>query len=127
MIVKKIHEPILFVDVLFLTDCKPKEVEEYAVKNNINGLPDCYHLQGFVDTMERKLKGGEKEISYIVWIENKNGFYTLIHEIVHLITRIFTDRSIPISKGNDEIFAYYQNWWFKKLWRIMNQKTNEGR
>lgn len=54
----------------------------------------------------------------IVWLENKKDFYTLMHESVHLVRTIFEQLGITTDLSvEDEMFAYYQIYWFKTLWR----------
>lgn len=44
-------------------------------------------------------EGAETEVHY------------LVHEVVHLVMHIFTDRGIPINCDNEEIFAYHVDYW----------------
>jgi hypothetical protein len=60
-------------------------------------------------------------VRYVVSMENRDDFYSLLHECVHLVKHIFADRQIPFDARNDEAIAYYQTWWFKKLWRASHK------
>lgn len=56
---------------------------------------------------------------WIVWMSNPKHFYSLLHESVHLVKLIFEDKAINTNLSNeDETFAYYQMFWFQKLWRF---------
>jgi len=59
---------------------------------------------------------------YVVCLTDHKDFYTLMHECVHLVKRIFADRGIPFTAENDEAIAYYQAWWFRTLWRKCNKR-----
>jgi len=59
---------------------------------------------------------------YIVTMSDRNDFYVLLHECIHLVKHIFADRHIPFSADNDEVLAYYMEWWFKTLWRVCHKK-----
>ena len=72
-----------------------------------SGLYGCY--------VKRVVKDGD--VRYVVSMEHREDFYSLLHECLHLVRCIFVDRNIPFTVDNDEAIAYYQVWWFKKLWR----------
>lgn len=64
---------------------------------------------------------------YVVSLTNRRDFYSLLHECVHLVRRIFEDRGIPFGTENHELIAYYQEWWFRALWRACNAKRGKGK
>lgn len=59
---------------------------------------------------------------YVMKLSNKNDFYGLVHESLHLVKSIFRDRQIPFTPENDETIAYYQSWWVRKLWHEMHKR-----
>ena len=71
--------------------------------------------------VDRINKDGSVYKEYRVCLEDKKDFYTLLHETVHLVEKIFTDRGIPFTSENSEIIAYYQTYWFKQIWRKINK------
>ena len=71
------------------------------------------HFSCYVESIECD----DGSIKYVVSMDNKEDFYSLLHECLHLVKQIFLDRHIPFTAENDEAIAYYQEWWFKKLWR----------
>lgn len=77
-------------------------------------------LNAFVQTEDHTDKNGRVTRKYRVHIEDKKDFYGLLHETVHLVKRIMVDRGIPFNAKNDEVIAYLQTYWFKKLWRKLN-------
>ncbi len=53
----------------------------------------------------------EHEWQWII-ILRTNSLSTLSHELVHLVMHVFDNRAIPINIHNDEIFAYYYQYYF---------------
>jgi hypothetical protein len=116
MKIKKIYEPILQSEVFLIFDCKYDDLEKWLDKRAIR--KESYKLLvGAVTDYEDE----KNAIHYVIWIEDKKDFYTLFHENVHLVKRLFTDRKVPFNGNNDEMVAYYLTFWFKKLWRLMNK------
>ena len=61
----------------------------------------------------------------LVWVEDKEAFYSMVHETVHLVKSIFEITGIPFTSDNDEIIAYYQNYWIRKFWNKMSKHLNK--
>lgn len=98
---KRFYDPLYFATVI-LTD------------------KSGYEYLGGSTYKETITKGKEKYVEYFINVEKKN-FYTLQHECVHLVKHIFVDRGIPFTAENDEVIAYYLEYWFKRLWRAINK------
>ena len=64
---------------------------------------------------------------YVMYLTDHRDFYTLIHECIHLVKRIFADRGIPFNAENDEAIAYCQTWWVQTLWRACHKRAKKGR
>ncbi len=123
MKVKSFYEPVFETTVLFMTDCTPSEMKAYLKKKKYSiDVEDYSDLAGSVTFLDEEDKKGRKTREYLVVVEDKKAFYTLLHETHHLATHIAHDRLIPIRQENDEITAYIQNYWFRTLWRFMNNK-----
>lgn len=97
------YEPILFAKVVVRIEKDPES---------------C--LGGSARREERMGKDG-KEVRYLLQLENNKDFYTLQHELIHIVKQIFVDRMIPFTAENDEILAYYLEYWFKTIWRRINK------
>lgn len=78
-------------------------------------------LSGALLVRDRKTKKGLIR-EYGLHLDSKKDFYGLMHECLHLATNVMVDRGIPFDKDNDEVIAYYQLYWFKRLWRAINKK-----
>lgn len=123
MKVKKFYEPILKVTVYFITDSIPSEVKNFINKRSDKRASNDFDmLEGSITLLDKTDSRGRKFRDYLINVEDKNDFYVLLHESVHLVGWILEDRNISVKKENDEIFAYYQEYWFKTLWRFMNKK-----
>jgi len=91
---------------------------------------DCYE-EGLHDAechtldIERYDKNGElcfQTRRLLVWVETKNDWDAMVHETVHLVKRIFEIMGIPFTPENDEIIAYYQNYWVRTFWHKMSKE-----
>ncbi|GAI51578.1 unnamed protein product [marine sediment metagenome] len=49
----------------------------------------------------------------------------MVHETLHLVVRIFEQGGIPFNSENEEIIAYYQNYWIGKFWDKMSKFINK--
>jgi len=58
---------------------------------------------------------------FIVWIKKEDELYHMIHETLHLTKRIFRYVGISFDMHNDELIAYYQNYWIRKFWDKMSK------
>ena len=68
---------------------------------------------GRVDYMEKE--NGEDR--FAISLSDPRCLSVLVHECLHLVKGIFRERGIPFTAENDEAIAYYQEWWFEKLWQ----------
>lgn len=59
----------------------------------------------------------------IIWL---NGYETatLIHEITHLVMNCFDETNMPIDRSNTEAFAYYTEYWFTEIQRVLRKYPN---
>lgn len=125
MKVKTLYEPIFGVDVTFATECSSSELEKWLKKKRRTSFAEDSNydsLAGSVTFLDEVDKKGRKTREYLVVVEGKKDFYTLLHECHHLATHIMIDRMIPVNENNDEVAAYLQTYWFKQLWRFMNNR-----
>lgn len=120
MIKKFLYEPIFFADVIFIAGCSLDQLNKYLDKK---GYPSdgAQKFNAYTCTFEKKLKGGNLQVKYLIWISDKKDFYALVHETNHLTQKILTDRGVPYTSENTEVIAYYQDFWVKRLWRLMNK------
>ena len=117
MIKNTLYEPLLFANVIFVIGNSKETAKEYDV--NLDFLVGCVFFN------DKTLKGNPVR-DYIVWIESPDKFYDLMHEVIHLVRVIFVDRKIPVNEFNDEIFAYYHGYFFKKMWKICGKYLDKN-
>ena len=65
------------------------------------------------------------ELAYHVWIKDKTDYHSMVHETVHLVEYILKKKNIPFSSENQELIAYYQNYWVRKFWNKMGKFIKE--
>lgn len=63
---------------------------------------------------------GKGYLEYFVWIEKPTDYHSMVHETLHLTSRIFYTMGIPFDMKNDEMIAYYQNFWVRQFWNKMS-------
>lgn len=69
------------------------------------------------------VNAGIKE--YVIELKDPSNFYGIVHEVVHLVQHIFTDRDILFNEANHEVMAYYQEWWVRKLWHLASRNLDK--
>jgi hypothetical protein len=61
---------------------------------------------------------------FILYVKKKRDIETLSHELIHLVFHIFDYAKIPINDENQEIFALYHDYWFRRIKKIMRNENN---
>jgi hypothetical protein len=93
-------------------------------------LGDKKQLKSITENSEEGCFGAETHILYddkdivkgfLVWLEKKDNYYGMVHETLHLVKGIFKTVQISFNEDNDEIIAYYQEYWVKKFWSKMSK------
>lgn len=124
-LIKYIYEEVYRREVLFITGCSfieaHKELDKFKIKLDtvdLSNADGC--VAEFNKESQPKMKSSAPEL--FLWVENRNAFYVLMHEVVHLTINIFALSNIAIDGATTESFAFYNEFWFKKLWRLMSNK-----
>jgi hypothetical protein len=110
--------PIFRIDV-FLVIGKRKEAESFCNDLKEYGLDD--DCAGGVWEIEDK---DTKNKSFLVWVDGMNQYHNMVHETLHLTRKIFGMHGVEFNSDNDEIIAYYQNYWVRKFWNKMSKYVN---
>lgn len=104
---KLLTDDVFIVDVYAITGTREeaqKFLDKEGVKQTLGGVGCCYALPDN--------KG------FVVWLMHPDDFYVLMHETLHLVTAAFEAKGINVNLANEEeVIAYYQSYWFRKLWR----------
>lgn len=115
---KVLSDDVFIVDVYAITGTR-EEAQAFLNKNGVEkilgGDGCCYTLP------ENK--------GFVLWVMHPNDFYVLMHETLHLVVAIFEAKGINVNLANEEeVIAYYQSFWFRKLWRWFGniQPTKES-
>ena len=117
---KLFREDVFIVDVCAINGTR-EEAQRFLDGNNIEktlgGNGCCYVIPDN--------KG------FVLWLMDSNDFYILMHETLHLVVAIFEAKGINVNLSNEEeVIAYYQSYWFRKLWRWfgnLNPITKKGK
>lgn len=80
--------------------------EDLSKKHN---LPDTSKVKAFVFSNEGSF--------HVVFLKQYYTTGTLVHETVHLVNFIFEHIGQRLDSINDEIQAYYTQYWFEKFYK----------
>lgn len=101
MIVFQVHEPVFKTAPLFVVDCEFPQLAAYLRKHwkiEVDGVPD--------EVAGQMLTFSDREPWRVVWARHRPDTYErlgcLVHEVVHLVTRICQDKGIPIKAQTAE-------------------------
>ena len=90
--------------------------KQMAIKSKLLGI-DYEPNEG----AEGALQVQPNNNGFILWLKQSDDFYALLHETVHLTTEALAEKAINTELiTGDEVFAYYQAYWFRRLWRFFS-------
>lgn len=100
-------DEVFLVDVYAITGTREeaqKFLNKHKIEYKLGGSGCCFPIPDN--------KG------FVVWLMHSDDFYVLMHETLHLVVAIFEAKGINVNLANEEeVIAYYQSYWFRKLWR----------
>jgi hypothetical protein len=67
--------------------------------------------------------GSEQYVVSIRDTQHPDILSIVVHETFHLVSRIFKRKSIEFDYLNHEAWAYYQEYWFRRIWEKINAKV----
>lgn len=114
MIVKRWYDPVFRAYVRVAADCTIAELKKYMDARNIEFNEEGEFVEGL--SFDVNIKDVQH---YWIYLRDRRNFYTLSHEIIHMVKAIFRDRGIPFCAENDETLAYYHTYWLRKMWRAI--------
>ena len=104
---KTFNDEVFLTDVVAITGTR-EETQAFLDKNDIE-----FDLGG-----DGYCGAFPNNRGFVVWLLHPDDFYVLMHEVLHLVVYIFNTKGININLANEEeVIAYYQSFWFRKLWR----------
>ena len=121
-----IYDPVLKSYLNIFYECNYKELNKY--------ISETYNVTVKEDDSDDgcffKIKDSDtQEEHYCIWIRkiknNTHAYSKIIHELVHYLFQIFYDRGIKVGKNNDEIFAYFQQFYFEKIYKKLFNKPKK--
>ena len=104
--------PLFEIDVNLIIG-EREDVERFAHNLNLNEYVagGCWEIENTI--------GENKARSFLIWICDKENLGHMVHETLHLTKMIFDCYGVLFNSANDEIIAYYQNYWVRKFWNKM--------
>lgn len=118
---KEFYDEVYLTTLYFCWDCSYKEHKNIISKKKkliVHWQKPTEHL--CAETY--KLVEENKHPIYVIWIESKKDFHTLSHEVTHIVFKVLSDRGVTVGVENQESFAYYHDFWLRKLWIVMGKK-----
>ena len=91
----------------------------------LKNVPDLIDYKNLIAFCHTVLDEGGNVDYFLVWVAESVDYNSMVHETVHLVKRMFTAVNIPFNSDNDEIIAYYQNYWVRKFWNKMSKFVKE--
>lgn len=110
---KEFFDKVFRTRLIFITDAEPAEVEAYIKKR----FKETIDLNGF-EGMAFACSKHELKF-YIVWMRDSSKYYTLTHEVLHLVEWRFKDIGV---KYEGEQVTYYHEYWVRRLWREISNR-----
>lgn len=117
---KSLYCSTYLVNVRLYYDCTFKEYKRYMKRYQKADVSVDYNE----DDVQGQVTYGEK--AFYVFLSREADLYFLAHECIHLVMMIF-DRanvSIGMEPNKHEHFAYYTQYWIKRIWETI--KNNGG-
>ena len=109
---KHFYEPVYQASVHYVYDCGHEEAnKKFKRIFGIDGHSTEKHGGQCVEAINKS--GNTEQFIYT----RKKDFYTLLHEIVHMVHHILTRRNVPITETDSEAYAYYIEYWARVMWR----------
>ena len=66
--------------------------------------------------------------SFLIWLDGFDQYHNMVHETLHLTAQMFKEYGVLFSADNEEMIAYYQNYWVRKFWNKMSKfKDKKGK
>ena len=108
----KILEDVFFCRVHVFLD---GTYEDYRKKLESLGVNRPKHEPSASDNLIYGESGSDENGNYFIYVKDQSDLGTIHHEVIHLIFRVLGSKGIPINIENEETFAYYSEYWFKKI------------
>lgn len=113
---KVIKEPVFFCVVhVFLGGTYEeyrKKLEKLKIKH-----PDTVReaFNGGNDVLISGETGLSDQTDRFIWIKDQKDLSTIHHECIHLALQIMESKGVPTNKLNEEVIAYYSEFWFNTI------------
>jgi len=122
---KKEYLKVRYVCPLFNDDIYLMTGDQDAAENFCKGLELTDKHRG--KTAEIADKGSLLPGGFLVWVDSRQNYYTMVHETLHLARIIMEYHGVPFNAENDEFIATYQTYWVKKFWHTMSKGKDNGK
>lgn len=112
--VYSLHDNVYRTALELMVSPDPSEVDKWL---DMIGFTGERHEHASRNAMYYRIKPDEnrdKENCTFIWLREKH-IPSLAHELTHFIFGEFEEKGIPLSAENDEVFAYYMEFWLNMV------------
>lgn len=120
-LVKHFYEPVYKTELWFLAGYTHEQFIGWLKKRNLK--PPKVDISQDLGGFDEFESGGK--YPRVLWIKKYGDYYTMVHEIIHLVLAVMYNKGVPIRKENEEVVAYLTEYWSKQLWRTMSKPLNK--
>ena len=117
----RIYEPVFRSCCEVLVGYTFDEAKKWIEKRQHKGEPKMDDFHRFSNGVAFEIKNARGDSSQVLWFpvfQRKSTYIGIVvHEVGHLIFRIFTRKQIPLREENDEVFCYLQEFYVKEILR----------
>lgn len=119
-----VYDPIFKQKIIVFINRTKKEFDAWQKKMNVaNDMPWNYNLGAFTT----HLSAEEAPDIYVVYVPKFDWTIddqaTLIHELIHVITRVWNSNNIVFNNDTQEFFAHsVDKLWSNIAWKLMPRK-----
>lgn len=118
MIHKLISDPVFKSEVLFYLSENGSEAIAHA-KKKYNVIIENPGFEGYKGTCVELFDPKSKITFWLVWVNDKKDWKTMVHEAAHVVFRILDRRGVKYTSENDETWCYLHEYFVSKFWHEM--------
>jgi len=116
MKIKLIQDKTFHTYCRLFYDCTEIEFLNYANKKNGTNYQPTEAIGKFIYQDEKDF------LNVFIWIDKKNNYETLAHEILHMIRFWLQDcRYISLSEETDEVYTLLHSFYFRECIKALNK------
>ena len=118
---KMIYDPVFRSETMFYCCKDGQDAIDHAGKKYKVKIPNT-SFDGFKGTCVEVQCDKTGITFWLVWVNHKHDWKTIVHESAHLVFRILDKRLVKYDSDNDETWCYLHEYFVSDMWHIMCKK-----